>query len=192
MWHSTDKYRTVIWQCNRKYKRDSGQCKCNTPHIKEEQLKERFVEALNKIASDRDGLISDLTEIRDMYSDVKPAQEKLRGLEEQLNRSTEAIQKLIAQNARTALDQDEYNSRYDELAAEYDITKAECDRLSAEIRQRKIRKREFDHFISQMESLPSVVGDFDETLWCGLVESATVHTDGRITFTLIGGNEVTV
>ena len=192
VWHSTDKYRTVIWQCNRKYKRDSGQCKCNTPHIKEEQLKERFVEALNKIASDRDGLISDLTEIRDMYSDVKPAQEKLRGLEEQLNRSTEAIQKLIAQNARTALDQDEYNSRYDELAAEYDITKAECDRLSAEIRQRKIRKREFDHFISQMESLPSVVGDFDETLWCGLVESATVHTDGRITFTLIGGNEVTV
>ena len=29
VWHSTDRYRRVIWQCNGKFK---GECKCRTPH----------------------------------------------------------------------------------------------------------------------------------------------------------------
>ena len=36
-WHSTDKYRRVIWQCNHKY--DNGE-KCGTPHLREEDLKD--------------------------------------------------------------------------------------------------------------------------------------------------------
>ena len=30
VWHSTSKYRRVIWQCNSKFKNDE---KCNTPHL---------------------------------------------------------------------------------------------------------------------------------------------------------------
>ncbi len=42
VWNSTDKYRRVIWQCNNKFK---GECKCGTPHLTEEFIKAKFLEA---------------------------------------------------------------------------------------------------------------------------------------------------
>jgi len=50
-WHSTDKYRRVIWQCNHKY--DSGE-KCGTLHLREEDLKDLFVQALGQYMDDPD------------------------------------------------------------------------------------------------------------------------------------------
>lgn len=38
VWHSNDKYRRVIWQCNHEF--DGGE-KCSTPHLDEEKIKER-------------------------------------------------------------------------------------------------------------------------------------------------------
>ena len=37
VWHSTDKYRKVIYRCNRKF---DGDEKCGTPHVTEEEIKE--------------------------------------------------------------------------------------------------------------------------------------------------------
>lgn len=42
VWNSTDKYRRVIWQCNNKFK---GECKCGTPHLTEDFIKAKFLEA---------------------------------------------------------------------------------------------------------------------------------------------------
>ena len=46
VWHSTSKYRRVIWQCNKKFKNGD---KCTTPHLYEDYIKESFVTAMNKI-----------------------------------------------------------------------------------------------------------------------------------------------
>lgn len=50
-WHSNDRYRRVVWQCNGKFK---GEHKCETPHLTEERLKELFLAALGEYLSDRD------------------------------------------------------------------------------------------------------------------------------------------
>ena len=50
------------------------------------------------------------------------------------------VQELIAQNARVAQNQDDYNRRYDEIVSRYEATKAERDALATEIRQRGIRR----------------------------------------------------
>ena len=44
VWNSTNKYRRVIWQCNNKFK---GECKCGTPHLTEDFIKAKFLEAYN-------------------------------------------------------------------------------------------------------------------------------------------------
>ena len=41
VWHSNDKYRRVIWQCNHKFQ---GK-KCETPHLTEDEIKATFVTA---------------------------------------------------------------------------------------------------------------------------------------------------
>lgn len=48
VWHSTSKYRKVIWRCNHKYSEDE---KCQTPHLDEDEIKELFIKATNQLTS---------------------------------------------------------------------------------------------------------------------------------------------
>ena len=84
------------------------------------------------------------------------------------------MQDLIAENARVAQNQADYNCRYDEAVSRFEATKVECDALAAEIWQRGIRRREFERIITTLESLPNKVTDFSEDLE-GLVEYLTVY-----------------
>ena len=62
--------------------------------------------------------------------------------------------------------------------------------MAADIRQRGIRRQEFERFIMELEKLPEAVSEFDETLWGSLVDYVTVGRDKTMVFTLIGGTEV--
>ena len=112
--------------------------------------------------------------------------QRLRELDDRLNTEAEAVQELIAQNARVALNQDDYNSAYDAAVSRYEATKAEREKVAADIRQRGIRRREFERFITELEKLPEVFSEFDEALWGSLVEYVTVGKDKTMVFTLIG------
>ena len=101
------------------------------------------------------------------------------------------VQELIAQNARVAQNQDDYNAAYDAAVSCYEATKAEREQVAADIRQRGIRRREFERFITELEKLPEAVSEFDETLWGSLVDYVTVGKDKTMVFTLIGGTEIT-
>ena len=49
VWHSTDQYKKVVWQCNHKYK---GSEKCSTPHLTDDEIKAAFVRVTNKVLAD--------------------------------------------------------------------------------------------------------------------------------------------
>ena len=55
---------------------------------------------------------------------------------------------LIAENARVAQNQDDYNRGSDKAVSYFEATKAERDTFAVEIRQRGIRRREFERFIT--------------------------------------------
>lgn len=104
----------------------------------------------------------------------------------------ELVQELIVQNARVAQNQDDYNRQYDEMVSRYEATKAERDALATEIRQRGIRRREFERFMTELKKLPDQVTDFSEDLWGSLVEYVTVGKDKTMVFTLLGGTEMNI
>ncbi len=62
--------------------------------------------------------------------------------------------------------------------------------MAADIRQRSIRRREFERFITELEKLPKGVSEFDEALWGSLVEYVTIKKDKTMVFTMIGGTEI--
>ena len=64
--------------------------------------------------------------------------------------------------------------------------------MAAEIRQRGIRRREFERFITELEKLPGLLTEFDEALWGSLVEYMTVRKDKTMVFTMIGGTKIEV
>ena len=84
----------------------------------------------------------------------------------------------------------EDRSPYDAAVSRYEATKAEREQVAADIRQRGIRRREFERFISELEKLPEAVSEFVETLWGSLVDYVTVGKDKTMMFTLFGGTEM--
>ena len=91
---------------------------------------------------------------------------------------------LIAENARVAQNQDDYNRGSDKAVSYFEATKAERDTFAVEIRQRGIRRREFERFITTLETLPDEVTDFSEDLWGSLVEYLTVYAKDDLRFML--------
>ena len=179
----------MIWRCNAKY--DDKEHRCSTPHLTEEEVKAAFIRAVNKLAADREWLLADLREIQATYSGTDGREQRLRELDERLNAEADAVQELIAENARVAQNQDDYNRRYDEAVSRFETTKVERDALAAEIRQRGIRRREFERFITTLETLPDEVTDFSEDLWVSLVEYLTVYAKDDLRFMLPCEVEIT-
>ena len=173
-----------------KYKGKVG--RCGTPHITEEEVKAAFVRAVNKLIADRSTLLADLGEVQQTYSETDELDQRLHELDDRLNAEADAVQELITRNARVAQNQDDYSAAYDSAVSRYEATNAERGQVTAEIRQRGIRRREFERFIDELKKLPEAVSEFDKALWGSLVEYVTVGKDKTMVFTLIGGNELRV
>lgn len=73
VWHSTDKYRRVIWQCNGKYK---GRTKCSPSHLTEDKIKEMFLKAMAELLSDRKALLEDCSLMHDTLADTSKLDEE--------------------------------------------------------------------------------------------------------------------
>ena len=80
---------------------------------------------------------------------------------------------------------------YDAAVSRYEVTKAEREQVAADIRQRGIRRREFERFITTLETLPDEVTDFSENLWGSLVKYLTVYAKDNLRFMLPCEVEIT-
>ena len=85
VWHSNDKYRRVIWQCNHKF--DGGE-KCRTPHLEEETLKGFFVKAVNFLTTEKDEIAANfrMDEIVNTISGKKEKKEQIERFLAELER----------------------------------------------------------------------------------------------------------
>ena len=77
VWHSTSKYRRVIWQCNHKFQ--NGE-KCKTPHLYEDEIKKRFIEVCNRIAANKENFVASCRQIVEMLSDTAAIDRKIEEL----------------------------------------------------------------------------------------------------------------
>ena len=187
VWHSTDKYRRVVWQCNAKFK---DKTRCGTPHLTENEIKEAFIRVVNSLITDRDEILAELRTVQATLSGTEELEAEQARLAEQMNVDADAVQEIIAENARVAQDQEEYNLRYEALVSRFEETKAQYDKIAAEITAKGIRRREFGRFIQSVEKLPKIVTEFDEALWGSLVDHLTVYSKDDIVFTLTSGMEI--
>ena len=135
VWHSTDRYRRGIWQCNAKFRNGTH---CKTPHLTEDEIKEAFLSDLNQLVTCKDEILTELRSVQTELSGTEELEKEQKLLAEQVNADADAVQEHIAENARVAQDQEAYKSRYDALASRYNETKEKYDQVSQEIVMRGI------------------------------------------------------
>ena len=187
VWHSTDKYRRVVWQCNSKFR---DKTRCTTPHLTEDEIKDAFIRAANSLLTDRGEILAELRTVQATLSGTEKLEAEQKRLAEQMNVDADAIQEIIAENARVAQDQEAYNLRYEARVTRFEETKARYEQVISEIAMKGIRRREFGRFIQSVEALPDAITEFDEALWGSLVDHVTVHSKDNIVFTLTSGMEI--
>lgn len=187
IWHSTDRYRRVIYRCNRKYKEKH----CETSHVTEDEIKAAFVSAYNQLVSEKAEIIANAQIIRQTLCRTDALEEEKRTLEDEMSVVVEMAQSIIAENARIAQNQDEYQKRYDALMERYDAAKVRHGEVADAITEKVAQSERLANFIRTMQAQEGVLTEFDERLWSSMVDFVTVGREKEIAVTFRDGTEVT-
>ena len=102
----------------------------------------------------------------------------------------EMLYKSIEENACTAMNQDEYQKRYESLASRYDAVKARHDGITAQIAQIKATSDAVECFIAELRKQEGLISSFDERIWYSLLDFATVYNESDVRFTFKDGTEI--
>ncbi len=186
-WHSTDRYRRVIWQCNDKFK---GEHKCETPHLTEERLKELFLSALGAYLSDRETVIVRLRDTQRVLTDTDFIDEDIRTLEEELTAVTEMLRLCIAENAANTMTEETYRTTHAELCSRFEGTEAKLAVLQKQRGKMNADAITIGGMMFELGELDTLPVDFDEKLWQGTIDHVTVHADERVVFHFKDGKEI--
>ncbi len=170
VWHSNDKYRTVIWRCQHKY--DNGE-PCKTPHVTEEQIKAAFVDEMNRMVADKVTVLEDVRMLINTLTDTKTLDREEATAVNETEVVAGLIRKLIDDNAHAAIDPVEYDRRYNELKERYDVAKERLTEIESERLAKKTRKRELEAFYRVLKEIGPLV-EFDEGVWNVAVENVIV------------------
>lgn len=187
VWHSNDAYRKVIWRCNGKFK---GEKKCTTPHLDTETIQQKFLFAYNQLMQNRDGVINDCNQIRQLVSDCTALDAEIDKLTEEIEVLAEMVKACVKENAASVQSQEEYTEKYNALVKRYEKTSARLDALAAEKSRKQDRDRELRLFIESIKKQPLVLEVWSERLWVGLLDKATVFHDGRMVFQFKNSTEI--
>ncbi|MFA7523472.1 MAG: recombinase family protein [Halothiobacillaceae bacterium] len=185
VWHSNDAYRKVIWQCNHKF---DGQ-KCATPTLTEDEIKELFLRAANQVIDQKEQFIAIYEQVLSRSLDTTALESELSDLEAEINIAAELIEECIKENAHVALDQDEYQKRYDALVARFDKAKARHTEVTDLIAERMARKHQIEAYLKNLRSREPLT-EFWETDWLAMVDYITVHSKNDIRVTVKDGTEI--
>lgn len=161
VWHSNDKYRTVIWRCQHKY--DNGE-PCKTPHVTEDQVKAAFVAEMNRVITNKDQVLSDIRMLIETLTTTCELEEKESAAGKELEAISESMRKLVDDYARALIEQDAYNNQCAELLAQIRALEEQIAEIGEQREQRRTRKRELDAFYKALKATGPIV-EFDKELW---------------------------
>ncbi len=187
VWHSNDKYRRVVYQCNHKY--GSG-AKCTTPHLTEDEIKAVFIKAVNELLSEKKELLDNIVIIRKTLCSTKTLEHEQSTLYDEMSMLAELTEKCVVENSRQPLNQQEYQRKYNSLVERYETAKARYEEVNKQIELRKAREKVLSAFAAAVKNHTGVIAEFDEALWGTLVDHIVVHGRGDVRVVFRDGSEV--
>lgn len=187
VWHSTSKYRKVIWRCNKKYGKENP---CTSHTVDEENVKQRFLTAFNSIYENKDSILSAVLEIKEILTNTTELENEIAELITEMQVVVKLTEECISENSRKAQNQQMFNSQYNGLLERYETAKNKHEELVL-ARDRKHRQgQQIDRFIEQLKDRTELLTEFDDKLWLTTVDKAVVRNDGVIEFHFYGGQVV--
>lgn len=189
VWHSNDKYRKVVYQCNDKFNKEHERCK--TPALTENEIKRMFVDAYSEFLSDRTKVVSDCQEMISILDNTNELEKNINEANEKAEEIVVLVKNLVETNSRIAMSQEEYQAKYDAYDKQHNSLLSKINELQLEIARKKSQAKFLQEFINDLERRPSIIEEWDEDIWTYLIDKAIVNDDSSITFLFRNGKEIT-
>ena len=186
VWHATDKYRKVVWQCNHKYE---GAI-CRSPHLTDTELEAVVVKAMSRLSDDREEIVRTAETLRATVYDTAALCAEQEQSEAEIAEAARQLTEAIMRNASVALDQAEHQRETARLSARYQELQDKNEALKQEIREKISRRRRVDSFIRELKNLPQHAEQFDAVAFRILVERITVYEGKRVVVRFNDGTEI--
>lgn len=187
VWHSTSKYRRVIWQCNNKFK---GEHLCSTPHLYEDEIQLRFITAFAEFFQKKNVVLETCHMLMEELADTSEYDSRIEKLLAELNDISQQIKEHIQKNASEAQNQKEYSIQYSDLEKQYQKKTKAINQEKQLLVEQKNRIETMSSFIRTLESTEETLTYFDDNIWRVVIERVTVFHDGRMIFQFVDGTEV--
>lgn len=130
-----------------------------------------------------DGIIARITDCRRQEKEIEKIDEDCASIEV-------LIQKLIAENARSAIEQGEYNRKYSGYVVRYNELQARRQELTTDITMRQTRRNQMKAFIKQLTKQDQLLTEFDEGLWSATLNAVVVKSEQEVVFQFKDGTEL--
>lgn len=185
VWHSTDKYRKVIWQCNYKFDKKT-KAQCQTPTLNEEEIKAMFVDAYNKMLLSKEEILKNLESVLNEIVSAESIEIEIKKVHEDLEAIVNEVEALIHSSKETdAIKQKELELKYDKLIKKL----KDLERQKEETAD---KKNKINTFILNLRGKSGAITEFDEELFNIMIDKAVVHRDKSIEFIFNSGYKVKV
>lgn len=179
VWGSNTKYRRVIWRCNEKYKGDEI---CRSPHLIEEELKDRFLTAFNNLMSNREELLENCRLVISTLCDSSGIEAEITETRRELEVVSELSRKAIHENASSIIDQKVFNERNNAYLERFRIARERIAELETQCSERRAKSLLIKTFMQDIKTRPRVLEEFDEKLWMISIDKVVVINDGCLVF----------
>lgn len=143
-----------------------------------------FLSAANKLLATKDEVIANGHEMVELLFDTSELETEQATLLEETQLISDMVQQSIYDNVHVALDQAEYQKRYDSLTHRFDTAKEHLETVMAQLQQMQLQRADIEAFLQSFKELPNTLTEFSAENWHALVDYATVYSadDIRITF----------
>jgi len=140
----------------------------------------------------RKQIIEDCELMRKTLTDFKSLDVEIEQRSSEVQVVAELVKALVKENASTVQPQEAYLKKYEALTKRYETATAEMARLQNFRTLRSQKDKAMALYIRNLKKQPTVLSEWNDTLWTVMVEKAIVHRNGEIKFMFYNGTEVRV
>ena len=180
-----------MWQCRAKEHSDSDTV-CKSPALDERTVKTAIVTAFNQLRGSRERLLADASEAAERLTDTTKLDCEITEAKNSLTELKKKLRDLIRENARTALNQEEYADKFRPLSKEFDAKKERLAELEIERGEHIAERERLRQFAEWVASCDTQIREFNLLLWYATVDVIIADIDGGLTFRFKDDSEVSV
>ena len=87
---------------------------------------------------------------------------------------SQMMQRCIRENATVALDQTEYQKRFDSLNTRFEAAKEKYETATRQLSDKQSQKAQMEDFLKLLKAQDGQLTEFSNSIWLGLLDHATI------------------